>query len=167
MGDTDCWTFTYDHYCPSEQIYEGGDGSACKSYTGGNFLFSGDSEEIHTEGECIVPPTPLPTDPPTEGYTPSPTDAPTNAMTTAPPTDSPTKMTCGEKTVSDVCIAIDNSGSVCTSPGLSATLCDSCNNKCRAGGKLDGGLCCGNYGSITDFASSYVDRLPSESNFSV
>lgn len=85
--DTDCWEFTYDHYCPGEQ--DDGDGSICKGYTGGNFLFSGDSTAIHTEGECILPPPPAPTTAPTN----SPTNAPTNTPTAAPsksPTNSPT-----------------------------------------------------------------------------
>jgi len=59
--DTDCFEFTYDHYCPSEQIDDGGDGTSCDGYTGGNFLFSGDSI---TDGECVLPPPPAPTEAP-------------------------------------------------------------------------------------------------------
>jgi len=59
--DTDCFEFTYDHYCPSEQIDDGGDGTSCDGYTGGNFLFSGDS---NTDGECVLPPPPAPTEAP-------------------------------------------------------------------------------------------------------
>ena len=54
--DTDCWEFTYDHYCPSEQLDYVGQDTVCKSYSGGNFLFSGDSSEIINEGECVVSP---------------------------------------------------------------------------------------------------------------
>ena len=76
--DTDCFEFTYDHYCPSEQI----DGTYCEGYTGGNFLFAGSASEIITDGECVVTPTLAPT---TE-----PTDAPTVAPTTKEPTETPT-----------------------------------------------------------------------------
>jgi len=93
--DTDCWVFSYDHYCPGEQ--EDAERSYyCKSYTGGNFLFSGDSQEIHQDGECVVPPSPPPTDPPTNPPTTgTPTDEPTaapttSAPTTSAPTDAPT-----------------------------------------------------------------------------
>merc|ERR1711865_808276 len=84
--DTDCWVFSYDHYCPGEQ--EDTERSYyCKSYTGGNFLFSGDSQEIHQDGECVVPPSPPPTDPPTNPPTTgTPTDEPTAAPTTSAPT---------------------------------------------------------------------------------
>jgi hypothetical protein len=83
--DTDCWEFTYDHYCPSEQVDFDGPNTVCRGYTGGNFLFSGDSSEIISEGECVVPPPPAPTEPPTKSPTESPTKGPTNA-----PTDEPT-----------------------------------------------------------------------------
>lgn len=86
--DTDCWTFTYDHYCPVDQDHEkifpmgydprynkpknnnnnNYDTTHCRGYTGGNFLFSGDAEEIIKEGECVTPPptkAPLPTEAPT------------------------------------------------------------------------------------------------------
>jgi len=87
--DTDCWVFSYDHYCPGEQ--EDAERSYyCKSYTGGNFLFSGDSQEIHQDGECVVPPSPPPTDPPTNPPTTgTPTDEPTAAPTTSAPSSTP------------------------------------------------------------------------------
>merc|ERR1711865_884451 len=79
--DTDCWVFSYDHYCPGEQ--ENAERSYyCKSYTGGNFLFSGDSQEIHQDGECVLPPSPPPTDPPTN---PPTTLSPTIKAVTRPP----------------------------------------------------------------------------------
>jgi hypothetical protein len=95
--DTDCWEFTYDHYCPSEQLDYDGQNSVCKGYTGGNFLFSGDSNEIISEGECVVqpppastePPTKIPTESPTKGPTYTPTEEPTNEPTKEP-TESPT-----------------------------------------------------------------------------
>jgi len=60
--DTNCFEFTYDHYCPSEQIDEGGDGTSCNGrYNGGNFLFAGAADEIITDGECAVTPTLAPT----------------------------------------------------------------------------------------------------------
>jgi len=88
--NTDCWVFSYDHYCPGEQ--EDAERSYyCKSYTGGNFLFSGDSQEIHQDGECVVPPSPPPTEPPTSApTTPEPTIAPTN-LPTSKPTNRPTE----------------------------------------------------------------------------
>lgn len=46
--NTSCWEFTYDHYCPMEP--EG----RCRTYNGGNFLFSGSSNEIIEEGECLT-----------------------------------------------------------------------------------------------------------------
>jgi len=51
--DTDCFEFTYDHYCPSEV----NGSSLCSRYTGGNFLFGGAAHEIIEEGECVVTPT--------------------------------------------------------------------------------------------------------------
>jgi hypothetical protein len=72
------------------------------------------------------------------------------------------------KTVSDACIAIDNSGSVCRSASSPKT-CSNCEkNDCEAGGRLfPDPLCCGNYKLITDFTSGYIDSFPSESTFSV
>jgi len=85
-----------------------------------------------------------------------------------PETLAPSKPPCEEVVVSDICIAIDNSGSVCTTPGQSAQVCDTCNrNQCAAGGRTNNGLCCGNYRTLTDFATSYVDMLPTDSIFSV
>jgi hypothetical protein len=74
--DTDCFEFTYDHYCPVEQNHDkvfplgyepednipnksndpNYDKTHCRGYSGGNFLFSGDADEIIEEGECITPP---------------------------------------------------------------------------------------------------------------
>lgn len=93
--DTACFTLTYDHYCPPEQ---GPNPTGfCRSYTGGNFLFSGDAPRIKEEGECrtspptVAPPTEAPVAPPTEAPEP-PTDAPVPAPTDAPvpePTEAP------------------------------------------------------------------------------
>merc|ERR1712194_538181 len=78
--DTDCFEFTYDHYCPSEQI-DGG--TPCEGYTGGNFLFGGSASEIITDGECVVTPTLAPTVEPTNEPTTNPTFHPT-AITEPP-----------------------------------------------------------------------------------
>jgi len=95
--DTDCFEFTYDHFCPMEQIDEGGDGTSCEGYTGGNFLFGGSASEIITDGECVVTPTLAPaTSEPSNEPTFEPTlatDEPTNEPTFAPtnePTEAPT-----------------------------------------------------------------------------
>jgi len=93
--DTDCFEFTYDHYCPSEQI-DGGD--ACEGYTGGNFLFGGSASEIITDGECVVTPTLAPTAEPIDALTAEPTVAPTVAATTKAPTDTPTLAPTAEPT---------------------------------------------------------------------
>merc|ERR1719491_102861 len=90
--DTDCFEFTYDHYCPSEQI-DGG--TPCEGYTGGNFLFGGSASEIITGGECVVTPTLAPTAEPTNELTVAPTtkeptETPTLAPTTTAPTTNPT-----------------------------------------------------------------------------
>lgn len=84
--DTDCWEFTFDHYCPTEQpdgtyplgfdpANNGGvtDGS-CRGYFGGNFLFSGRAPEMVEEGECNPsPPVPsTPTTSPEKRSNPSP-----------------------------------------------------------------------------------------------
>lgn len=70
-----CWEFTYDHYCPVEQPgYEGPfKGGFCNGkYTGGNFLFAGDSAELRKEGKCYTP-SPVPATPePTREPTPAP-----------------------------------------------------------------------------------------------
>merc|ERR1712194_467134 len=79
--DTDCFEFTYDHYCPSEQI-DGG--TPCEGYTGGNFLFGGSASEIITDGECVVTPTLAPTAEPTNGPTDEPTAAPVVPVTEPP-----------------------------------------------------------------------------------
>jgi len=99
--DTDCWYFTYDHYCPVEQDHDVifplgynrsldtiNDGFCRTPYTGGTFLFSGEADEIITHGECITPPP-----------TPQPTHEPTVSPTTAPPTLSPTKSPTNEPTI--------------------------------------------------------------------
>jgi hypothetical protein len=135
--DTDCWEFTYDHYCPVEQDHDkvfplgydpqyntgnnkNYDTNHCRGYTGGNFLFSGDADEIIDEGECITPPptdspttsptvnptssptagpTTSPTSSPTAGPTVSPTEIPSSSPTTANPTKSPTVMPSATPTV--------------------------------------------------------------------
>ena len=109
-------------------------------------------------------PSTSPTDTPTKGPTLNPTQSPVAAVTLVP-----TKEICEEKMISDVCVAIDNSGSICTNPGLSQQLCDTCNgDQCQAGGGLaSDGLCCGNYESIANFASAYVSTLPSETTFAI
>lgn len=48
--NTDCWDFTYDHYCQLEQDT----GERCSWYGGGNFLFAGSAQQIIEEGECLT-----------------------------------------------------------------------------------------------------------------
>ena len=84
--DTNCWSFTYDHYCPVDQvdyIYDNDDNTIGKPdtcyglnpYSGGNFLFSGNATQISNDGDCFTPsptissspsfpPTPAPSIPP-------------------------------------------------------------------------------------------------------
>lgn len=110
--NTSCWTFKYEHYCPcGENNYcneEGGGDpdlcfgknkwcpqstndhknydrnypNACKSYSGGNFLFAGTADEKITEGECVTPPPTTAPDP-----TESPTRSPIDEATTEPPVE--------------------------------------------------------------------------------
>ena len=83
--DTSCWDITYDHYCPPEQPgYTETNDRRCRNYTGGNFLFSGSSEQMIEEGECrTLTPTVSPTVTPTTAVT---TSAPTSGGTTSEPT---------------------------------------------------------------------------------
>eukprot|EP00535_Pseudo-nitzschia_heimii_P013293 CAMPEP_0197196326 /NCGR_PEP_ID=MMETSP1423-20130617/32297_1 /TAXON_ID=476441 /ORGANISM="Pseudo-nitzschia heimii, Strain UNC1101" /LENGTH=626 /DNA_ID=CAMNT_0042650119 /DNA_START=12 /DNA_END=1892 /DNA_ORIENTATION=- len=89
--NTSCWDFIYDHYCPADQTdWEGSQGD-CAYYTGGNFLFSGGSDDIIETGECITQ-APVPA-PPTEAPV-EPTEAPVEP-TEAPvePTEAPVEPT--------------------------------------------------------------------------
>jgi len=101
--------------------------------------------------------------------TKNPTASPTieAAAATADPSTSPTAAICEEKRAIDVCLAIDNSGSVCSS-GSSPQLCYNCNanQSCKAGEQTFNSLCCGNYEHLTTFASNYIDNL-GEGTFSV
>merc|ERR1711935_383695 len=65
--DTECFDFTYDHYCGLEATT----GEECGKYTGGNFLFAGNSQQVIDDGHCYSPPptmAPKPTDAPTEDW---------------------------------------------------------------------------------------------------
>merc|ERR1719487_1434580 len=100
LTDTSCWRFTYDHYCPVDQPGYTGSATQCKGYTGGNFLFAGESEELIEEGECLTAsPTSHPTSQPTTAHSSEPTSSPTSNPTSSPtskPTSSPTsKVTSG------------------------------------------------------------------------
>lgn len=53
FSDTSCWEFTFDHYCPADQPEYTGNKDKCKSYSGGNFLFSGESESVINGSTCI------------------------------------------------------------------------------------------------------------------
>jgi len=86
--NTSCFTMTFFHYCGV---------SDCSWYGGGNFLFSGDAEQIVSEGECVVTP-PAPTLSRTKAPTKDPTMSPTKNPTVNPtipptmvPTNEPTK----------------------------------------------------------------------------
>lgn len=57
-----CFQVTLRHYCPVNE---------CRKYGGGNFLFSGDADQLIAEGECIITP-----QAPTVGPTNSPTSNP-------------------------------------------------------------------------------------------
>ena len=157
-----CVEFTYDHYCATEQYlleplltqYQ-----KCPKQAGGNFLFAGTSEEIIKEGECIKPPQTLhPTIAPV-APTEEPTEAPRSDGATVAPSAS-----CGEKKI-DVCVAIDMSGSICSS-GNKPELCLSCdqNGSCDAGGFVEGGMCCENNQAVANFASQYIDALDASSD---
>ena len=66
----------------------------------------------------------------------------------------------------DVCVAIDNSGSVCTE-GNKQKLCNYCDKSqsCKADGEPELGneaLCCKNYETLTGFASTYIQQLESD-----
>jgi hypothetical protein len=85
FANTSCWQFTYDHYCPVEQPEYTGNIVSCTAYTGGNFLFAGESEEIIEDGECVTPsPTPNPTAFPTSSPSSVPTVSPSYVPTGAP-----------------------------------------------------------------------------------
>jgi len=157
-----CVEFTYDHYCAEEQYlleplltkYK-----KCPKQAGGNFLFAGTSEEIIKKGECIKPPQTLhPTIAPV-APTEEPTEAPRSDGATVAPSAS-----CGEKKI-DVCVAIDMSGSICSS-GNNPELCLSCdqNGSCDAGGFVEGGMCCENNQAVANFASQYIDALDASSD---
>ena len=74
LTNTSCWRFTYDHYCPADQPGYTGSATQCKGYTGGNFLFAGESEELIEEGDCL-------TASPTTEASPEPSAIPTSAPT--------------------------------------------------------------------------------------
>eukprot|EP00535_Pseudo-nitzschia_heimii_P001124 CAMPEP_0197173282 /NCGR_PEP_ID=MMETSP1423-20130617/280_1 /TAXON_ID=476441 /ORGANISM="Pseudo-nitzschia heimii, Strain UNC1101" /LENGTH=864 /DNA_ID=CAMNT_0042622077 /DNA_START=38 /DNA_END=2632 /DNA_ORIENTATION=- len=96
--NTDCWDFTYDHYCQLEQDT----GGQCAWYGGGNFLFAGSAQQIIEEGECLTnAPTqqPMPSASPTGEPSMSPTGAP-NASPSASPTDPPSKVPTAEPSAS-------------------------------------------------------------------
>merc|ERR1712176_335405 len=93
--------------------------------------------------------------------------APTEEPTEAPRSDGATvapSASCGEKKI-DVCVAIDMSGSICSS-GNKPELCLSCdqNGSCDAGGFVEGGMCCENNQAVANFASQYIDALDASSD---
>jgi len=86
--NTACWRFTYNHYCPSDEV---GYDHECLWYGGGNFLFAGSAKQLIEEGECITDsPTSSPSNSPTVKPTKNPTLSPT-ATPTKNPTMEPTK----------------------------------------------------------------------------
>jgi len=95
-----CFTFTYNHYCPNDQLDEldNNFSKGCKSFAGGNFLFAGNSKSIVEEQICQTnPPTAEPTGAPTPeptAATLSPTDTPSKPYSAAPPVSfkSPTEV---------------------------------------------------------------------------
>ena len=94
-----CWTFTYDHYCSVDQPEYTGGIPQCKSYTGGYFVFAGESEQIIEEGECQEPPPPPPTLSPSHTPTDNPSGFPSSTPTSMP-SHSPTSAPSSNPTVS-------------------------------------------------------------------
>jgi hypothetical protein len=83
FANTSCWVFTFNHYCPVDQPEYTGPINSCRSYTGGFFVFAGDSEQIIDEGVCFTPPpTPAPSAEPT--VTAEPTSALADDPTASP-----------------------------------------------------------------------------------
>jgi len=78
--EVSCWDFTYDHYCKLEEETDGEE--TCVWYGGGNFLFSGEAQQVVESGECIIPDTDSPTVSPTEtpSIAPKPTNEPTPTL---------------------------------------------------------------------------------------
>jgi len=103
--DTSCFHFTYNHYCPPEEV---GNGTPCGWYGSGNFLFAGSAAQLIEEGECI---TSAPT------TSPVPTKNPTVSPTTSSPTLSPTK----DPTVSPTVSPTAKPFSETTTPPVSPT----------------------------------------------
>lgn len=89
----------------------------------------------------------------------APTGSPIAEAQTVEPTASPTIAICEDKKEINVCVAIDNSGSICSEG--SPRLCSNCNpnEPCEAEGFVAGGLCCGNYQHLTTFATNYINNL--------
>lgn len=96
--------------------------------------------------------------------TKSPTASPT--IETGGATPAPT---CEDKIDIDVCVAIDNSGSIC-SVGT-PKLCTNCNpnQPCTAGegGATGDGMCCGNYKEVATFSKNYINSLNGVGSVSV
>jgi len=114
-----CWTFTYDHYCSVDQPEYTGGIEQCKKYTGGNFLFAGESEQIIEEGECQEPPPPPPTLSPSHTPTVSPSHDPTGTPTNDPsgsptisPSHNPTSNPSGSPTRKPTTLSPKNSSSL-------------------------------------------------------
>lgn len=82
FSDTSCWEFTYDHYCPVDQPEYTGSINKCKNYSGGNFLFSGESESIINKSTCIP--------------VPSSSEAPSASPSVSPPDPTPPEPECPE-----------------------------------------------------------------------
>jgi hypothetical protein len=94
--------------------------------------------------------------------TKSPTASPT--IETGGATPAPT---CEDKRDIDVCVAIDNSGSIC-SVGQ-PKLCEDCNpnQPCTAGDATGDGMCCGNYRDVATFSKNYINSLNGVGSVSV
>lgn len=116
-------------------------------------------------------PTNDPTESPTNDPTESPTDDPTESPTddpTADPTANPTaNPTCKEKKAIDVCLVLDNSGSICSID--KPRLCTDCSGgkNCKAGGVTEDSSCCVNNKKLEEFAINYIQSLDGEGTFSV
>ena len=75
---------------------------------------------------------------------------------------------CEKKKAIDLCLALDNSGSICSEG--TPQLCNNCNKdqECSAGGEVvANGSCCGNYAGLEDFAKEYIASLSGDGTVSV
>ena len=153
--DTDCFTITYHHYCPNDQLEEGdpmfdhNDDAECKDFAGGNFLFGGNSKTITEEQICN---TKAPTAEPTGDPTPEPTAA--TLSPTSSPSGAPTEPENGAPPIDP------------KSPTEAPTAAPECPSKIqvlKTHGELDIGIA----GAIEIINTSYDSENPSDTTVTV